>query len=473
MSRKRIHGDRSMVAKPHPAARYADRIELIQWRRGPSNPTWEAKVRLPDGTWTRPFSLSTDDETVAAVNAVEQLAKRTQLQESGLPQPSRVLKSPPQRPVQTFGEVAQAAIERLTAQRDETLKREGAQKAHKHAQHIHRIRSVLLPSFADKPVQEITRSALNDWMRQYRTQEGNPVTQNTVGNYNHSFQVVMRLAVERGWIREDDVPTISKKGFSQGKERPWFSQQEVERLRDYMTDDWVADTRKQTSKEVRYLLRAYIAVASCTGIRPGLEMERIRTSQVLFEKSDKYSVIRIPIQKDQGKYSKSRDVIAFENDVFDVRRILTRLLEWHTEKGSKPAAFLFSRPSDGEVPDYSRPFKALLNDMGLTLDPESQQERALYSLRHYFATQAILRGCQDHLIAKWMGTSTLMIDTHYSKVKLRMKAAELAGANDKMGRFWSAVRRSDAEKKAEPDAEDEWESTDEIVYGEHFVSESS
>jgi hypothetical protein len=78
MTRKRVHGERSLVAKPHPIARYADRIQLIRWRRGPANLTWEAKVRLPDGTWTRPFSLGTDDEVTAALNATEELAKREQ-----------------------------------------------------------------------------------------------------------------------------------------------------------------------------------------------------------------------------------------------------------------------------------------------------------------------------------------------------------------------------------------------------------
>jgi len=349
MPRQRIHGERSLVTKPHPTPRYADRVQLIRWRRGPANPTWEARVRLPDETWTQPFSLRTDDEVTAALNAIEELAKRQQLQVSGLPQPSRQPKALRAGPATTFGDVAQAVIERLTKLRDDTLVREGRQKAHKHGQHIRRIRNVLMPAFCDVRVQDITRSRLNDWMRQYRTPDGQPILQNTVGNYNHSFQLVMAGAVERGWLRPDDVPSISKRGFEQGKERAWFTNQELETLRDHMTPDWQTTAHKGVSGEIKYLLRAYIALGSCTGIRPGLEMERIRANQILFERDGKAAVIRIPIMRDQGKYEKSRDVYAYENDAFDVRKILTELIDWRTSRGSRPNAYLFSRPSDGKI----------------------------------------------------------------------------------------------------------------------------
>jgi hypothetical protein len=276
MPRERIHGEHSLLTKPHPTPRYADRIQLLRWRRGPNNATWEARVRLPDGNWTRPFSLGTDDEVTAALNATGELNKRTQLHDSGLPQPARTPKVIRTPPAETFGDAANAAIDRLTRQRDDALSREGRQKAHKYAQHIRRIRNVLMPAFSGMAVREIAKSFLNDWMREYRTPDGQPILQNTVGNYNHSFQFVMAVAVERGWIRSEDVPSISKRGFDAGKERAWFTVAEIESLRNHMTDEWADTARKGISAEIKYLLRAYIALASCTGIRPGLELESIR-----------------------------------------------------------------------------------------------------------------------------------------------------------------------------------------------------
>jgi integrase len=202
-----------------------------------------------------------------------------------------------------------------------------------------------------------------------------------------------------------------------------------------------------------------------------VEIERIRINQVLFERSGKVPVIRIPIQRNQGKHGESRDVYVFENDVFDVRRHLIELAKWQKDNGNVPEAYLFSRPSDGKVPNYSKPFKILLNDTGLLLDPETQQERVPYSLRHYFATQALLRGQPDHIVAKWMGTSPQMIDQHYSKVKLRMKAAELAGTDDKLANIRARIRRDDAELKNEPFEQDEY-LPDEIVYGSYFTEGS-
>lgn len=233
MPRQRIHGGNSLLVQAHPVARYKQSIQLIRWRRSPTNATWEAKVMLPDGTWTKPFSLGSDDLTTAALNAVEELSKRTQLHEAGLPLPGRQQKPPPVRPAETFGDAAQVVIERLTRLRDDTRAAQGNQKAHKHVQHLRRIRNILMPALGDLPVRAITRSGLNDWMRQYRTPDGRPPKQNTVGNINHSLQLVMHAAVERAWIRSDDVPAISKKGFQKGDENPWFSRVELERLRPY------------------------------------------------------------------------------------------------------------------------------------------------------------------------------------------------------------------------------------------------
>ena len=39
-------GERPQEIKPL-SARYADRIQLVRWRRGPDNPTFEARIKLP------------------------------------------------------------------------------------------------------------------------------------------------------------------------------------------------------------------------------------------------------------------------------------------------------------------------------------------------------------------------------------------------------------------------------------------
>lgn len=397
----------------------------------------------------------------AAMNAVEELSRREQLQASGLPQPSRARAVAPTRPSDTFGDAAQPVIERLTRLRHETFVREGRQKANKFDQHLGRLQNVLLKEFGDIPVREITGSRVNEWMRSFRVPvrggggETKHPAQNTVGNFNATFQLVMAVAVENQWIKADDVPTISKEGFNPAVPRPWFSAPEMEVLRDHMTDAWIDTPHDSVSSEVKYLLRALVALGSCTGIRPGLEFERIRANQIMFERDGGAPVIRIPVPARQGKYTKPREVYVFENDVFDARDVLVKLLAWQKERGAAPNGFIFARPSSGLVPAFAPPFRELMIETKLLIDPETGEERKPYSLRHYFATQALLRGEPDHIVAKWMGTSVEVIDKHYNKIKLRMKAAQLAGTSDAQfhERIQALMRRRAAKERLRPPGE--------------------
>ena len=64
----------------------------------------------------------------------------------------------------------------------------------------------------------------------------------------------------------------------------------------------------------------------------------------------------------------------------------------------------------------------------LLKDPQTGQNRTLYSLRHTYATFALTLSRIDiHLLAKQMGTSIAMIERHYSHVIARMRAEDLAG----------------------------------------------
>ena len=53
--------------------------------------------------------------------------------------------------------------------------------------------------------------------------------------------------------------------------------------------------------------------------------------------------------------------------------------------------------------------------------------RTLYSLRHTYATQALLvRRTDIHTLARQMGNSAAMIERHYSKLTATMAADRLA-----------------------------------------------
>jgi integrase len=67
-----------------------------------------------------------------------------------------------------------------------------------------------------------------------------------------------------------------------------------------------------------------------------------------------------------------------------------------------------------------------MRDTGL-LKNEDVQNRTLYSLRHTYATFALLNGEVDiHTLSKQMGNSAAIIERHYSKLTATMAADKLA-----------------------------------------------
>ena len=67
-----------------------------------------------------------------------------------------------------------------------------------------------------------------------------------------------------------------------------------------------------------------------------------------------------------------------------------------------------------------------MRDAGLLVDG-AEKTRTLYSLRHTYATQALLARRTDiHTLSKQMGNSAAMIERHYSKLTATMAADRLA-----------------------------------------------
>ena len=62
------------------------------------------------------------------------------------------------------------------------------------------------------------------------------------------------------------------------------------------------------------------------------------------------------------------------------------------------------------------------------MDPLTGQNRVFYSLRHTYATLEITYDrTNTHVLARQMGTSDLMIDQHYSHVKISEAKEQLRG----------------------------------------------
>ena len=72
MSRKRDTA--ASKIRPHPRQDYAYRVQLVQYRRGPDYPAWEARYRI-DGAWSGWNSLGTTERDDAIFVSVDRLAE--------------------------------------------------------------------------------------------------------------------------------------------------------------------------------------------------------------------------------------------------------------------------------------------------------------------------------------------------------------------------------------------------------------
>ena len=120
--------------------------------------------------------------------------------------------------------------------------------------------------------------------------------------------------------------------------------------------------------------------------------------------------------------------------------------------------YVFRTKVDKEKPEsFQMMFERFLNDCGLLIDPRTEQKRVFYSLRHTYATLALTHDqVPIHTLAKQMGTSVLMIEKHYSHLKVVQAIEQLRGYETRRliaaGSVLEATQRSEAEVKSKPKA---------------------
>jgi integrase len=69
-----------------------------------------------------------------------------------------------------------------------------------------------------------------------------------------------------------------------------------------------------------------------------------------------------------------------------------------------------------------------MRESGLDKDRMPKQKRSLYSLRHTYAHEVLMRDRMDvYTLAKQMGTSVKMIELHYGHLNPTLKADVIAG----------------------------------------------
>ena len=165
-------------------------------------------------------------------------------------------------------------------------------------------------------------------------------------------------------------------------------------------------------------------------MRHGTETANLKWNDIeefwgLDEKKKKKKFLRFYVNGKTGK----RELIARHAVRRYLKRIQDRfpdLKDLNDAALSKVDQYVF-RTRDGEkVADWHGAFEILMKDSGLWKDRHGDK-RTLYSLRHTYATFALVNRIDIHVLARQMGTSIGMIEKHYSHLIPSMSAEILAG----------------------------------------------
>ena len=218
------------------------------------------------------------------------------------------------------------------------------------------------------------------------------------------------------------MPDLENDGIA-GERGAWFEPQEVLKLRAFLKGN-VANGRKGITKGINQLMWSYVELVLATGMRPGTETRNLRWRDLeWFEHSDGKTYARLRVRGKTGE--RTLIVGNWAGKHFD------RLcLPWKRN----PDAPIFALPNGEQPKDMHGAFERCLrhNDLKL-LNDSSGRTRTLYSLRHTYATAAILGGTDLHTLARQMGTSVAMLERHYSHLTPSMRAPHLALVVDASG----------------------------------------
>lgn len=373
---------------------------------------WQARYKI-GSKWIR--TSTKQKEIERAKKAAEEMYLRARFRESeGLPVVSK-----------RFDAVAKQTATKLQG----ALKANEGKKVYE--DYIRVIRNYLIPFFANYNITNIDYALMERYAIWRKNKIGHEVKASTINTHNSALNKIFEEAMLHGYMTKAQVPMLVNRG-AKSERRSDFTLEEYRYLISFMRD-WVNEVEKKRSKSVamRQLLRDYVLILANTGMRHGTESYGLKWKHLSWHMDGDRRVLMISVS---GK-TKQRELVARDNCAAFFKRIHDRAddlrhltFEELIEKGIDKYVF---RLSDGtRTKNLSQTFEILMKDSDLLLDRRTNTNRTLYSLRHTYATFALLYEKLDLFeLEKQMGTSAEMIRKHYAHITTRMIASRLAGTD--------------------------------------------
>lgn len=359
----------------------------------PNETIWQYSFFLNDQHLRKTTKTRDFDEAVSV--ATEAYIEARALTKAGIPIVTR-----------TFSSVAELAIKQM-----EDAKNAGMGKV-VFDDYIGVLRRYFIPYFGAKHIGNITHQELSAFSAWRREQLSRNPSRSTITTHNSALNRVFDAALERGFITKSSIPDLKNDGESQDR-RPDFTPDEIAKLIKY-TAEWSLKGKQGLITNKRLILRDYIDFVLKTGVRPGTETLGLKWCHFRYEEIGRVPYLHIAVAGKTGR----REIIAKHSIIRCLARLAARNenlagLTIGEVIEQKKDEFVFALPDGTEVSDLIRPFKQLMKDSGLLIDPRTGDERVLYSLRHTYITRAVYNGATSAEIATQCGTSSEMIDKFY------------------------------------------------------------
>ena len=379
---------------------------LLTLYKRPSSQQWQCRFKLTTGSW-HSASTGSDQLAEATTQAIAIYETVKVKIASDLAIKTKTFRQLATQELAAAARVVQANPNKRT-----------------HVDYIHIYTKYLIPFFGNYQVNDITQELVDDYVAWRISRMGkNPKTY-TQRRHAGLYKRVIKRARDQGLIHRHRTIPLLEVAADRAEIRPAFNQQEVNYLLEYM-QDWERFGRNQRSNHMRRLCRVYVEFLLGTGIRQGTESMPIRWRSLQWHWIGEKRYLRVWVSGKTGpRYLIARDFVI---------EALDRLIAWQAlpfknleaviEAKLDRKVFVFP---EGDAPhSLDDVFERLMIESNLLKDATGKN-RTLYSLRHTYATFALAEGIDIHTLARQMGTSTLMIEKHYSKLTPMMAAAKLA-----------------------------------------------
>ena len=330
-----------------------------------NSPNWHVKYKAAN-QWMRTSTKKSDlDEAKKA--AVEIVLDAMHKEKFGLPIITRSFKS-----------VANSAIKRM-------------EKEVKHGQgkvvytgYAEVINKYLIPFFGAKHITSIDYKALQE-LDDWRIKKMRRVPKaSTINTHTATLNRVFDEAVMQVYITQSQIPKIKNKK-ADGERGADFSLVEYRLLYRSMRSFVKQKAHRRKTKMMRDLMRDYVLFLANTGVRPGTETANLLWRNIRVDNG----TVSVSVNGKTGR----RDAIMRRSTLRYLKRIAERAEDFKGmtfEEVLKTGKKVFRLADGTETDNLRQTFKNFLIYADLLKCPHTGKDRTLYSLRHFYATQALI-----------------------------------------------------------------------------------